>query len=323
VEPLSVDLLRESDKSIVDRAISGSNIVAPEFNGGSPMVWIKWGSMVLAALVAAVVFLATQGASRWDAETLALLERLEAARTAPAPARYDATRELEGLPAPVRRYFRTVLTHGQPIVAAVTVEHRGTFNLGEASEQWKPFTSRQRVVTQRPGFVWDGKVALFPGLNVRVHDAYVAGEGILHPSILGLFTLADLRGTGDLAKGELMRFFAEAAWYPTALLPSQGVRWEALDERSAIATLADGDQSVAMRFAFAADGTMESVHAEARGRAVAGKMVMTPWEGRWSGVQERDGMRVPMTGEVAWLTPEGRRPYWRGTVSALRYEFAR
>ena len=36
-----------------------------------------------------------------------------------------------------------------------------------------------------------------------------------------------------------MRFFA--AWYPTALLPRQGVRWEAVDDRSARATLEEGD----------------------------------------------------------------------------------
>jgi hypothetical protein len=28
-------------------------------------------------------------------------------------------------------------------------------------------------------------------------------------------------------------------------------------------------------------------------------------------------MRVPMRGEVAWLLPEGDKPYWRGTVTAL------
>ena len=34
----------------------------------------------------------------------------------------------------------------------------------------------------------------------------------------------------------------------------------------------------------------------------------------------RDGMRVPTRGEVAWLLPEGPKPYWRGEVTALRYE---
>ena len=55
-----------------------------------------------------------------------------------------------------------------------------------------------------------------------------------HPArlLLGLFSLVDMCGGGDVSGGELMRFFAEAAWYPTALLPTQGVRWEAVDGRS-------------------------------------------------------------------------------------------
>jgi hypothetical protein len=100
------------------------------------------------------------------------------------------------------------------------------------------------------------------------------------------------------------------------------VRWEAIDEQSARATLADGAVSVTLTFGFAADGTMQSVRAEARGRTVAGQVVMTPWEGRWSDVQVRGGMRVPLSGEVAWLTPQGRRPYWRGTISSIEFELA-
>jgi hypothetical protein len=293
-----------------------------EGEGGVGMVWIEWAGLVLAALAVLVAAVAAYGRWRWAAGTRALVARLESARVPAVPARYDAARELDGLPAPVQRYFRSVLTDGQPIVAAATVEHRGTFNLGETTDRWRPFTSRQRVVTCRPGFVWDGKVAVLPGFDVRVHDAYVAGEGILHPAILGVFTLADLRGSGEVAKGELMRFFAEAAWYPTALLPSQGVRWEPVDDRSARATLADGLLSLTLTFSFERDGTIRSVRADARGRTVGGRIIETPWEGRWSDVKAHDGMRVPMSGEVAWLTPQGRKPYWRGTITGLDCEYA-
>jgi len=43
-----------------------------------------------------------------------------------------------------------------------------------------------------------------------------------HASLFGLISLANWRGTPEVAQGELMRFLAEAAWDPTALLPSQG-----------------------------------------------------------------------------------------------------
>ena len=286
----------------------------------------KWLCVSIVVAVIAIVALATIGAARWRASTRMLIERLEAASAPIAPERYDSARELEGLPAPVARFFQRVLVDGQPIVASACVEHAGMFNTSESGERWTAFTSRQRVITRRPGFVWDGRMSLLPGARVYVHDAYIAGEGILHPSLLGLATIVDLRGTsperGGVAHGELLRFLAEAAWYPTALLPSRGVHWAAVDETSARATMRDGPISVALTFSFAPDGMIEAVRADARGRTVGGKVVLTPWEGRWSNGVVRDGMRVPMTGEVAWLTNEGRKPYWRGTITALSYEFA-
>jgi hypothetical protein len=276
--------------------------------------------IVIPVIVVAVAAVVVYGALRWDAGTRELRARLEAARV-PVEPQVFSFRELEGLPAPVQRYFRTVLKEGQPMVSGVRVQHRGTFNMGETSEQWKPFTSDQRVITRRPGFDWDGRVAVMPGLTVRVHDAYVAGEGILHAALLGLFSVVDLRGTREVAEGELMRFFAEAAWYPTALLPSQGIRWDEVDVRSARATLVDGSVAVTMLFSFNDDGTIHTVRAEARGRTVGDQIIPTPWQGRFWNYQLRGGMQVPLDGEVAWLLSEGARPYWRGRITEIAYEF--
>lgn len=261
------------------------------------------------------------GASRWHRLTQALHERLEAGRRPPRPARYDA-RELDGLPAPVGRYFRAALRDGQPVVAAATLTHAGLFNLGERTERWKPFTSSERLVTRQPGFVWDGRVSVLPGLAVHVHDAYIAGEGLLRPALLGLFRLDELSGTGAVAQGELMRFLAEAACYPTALLPSQGVRWEAVDERSARASLSDQGHTVRLTFGFGSHGLIEWVEADARGRRVAGRTVATPWGGTFSDYRCLNGMTVPFSSEVAWRLPEGRRPYWRGRLLAMEVELA-
>lgn len=283
---------------------------------------LRYFTIVALALVAVLVCARLYGAYRWNAGTQELRVRLDAASAPVRPETVDF-RELEGLPAPVQRYFRAVLTEGRPMVAGARVRHEGTFNMGQTTDQWKPFTSDQKVIAQRPGFDWNGRVEMAPGLPARVHDAYVEGEGILHASLLGIFTVADLRGTGDMAEGELMRFFAEAAWYPTALLPSQGVRWEAVDESSAHATLTDGDISTTMLFTFNDQGLIDTVRAEARGRVVDGKVVPTPWRGRFWDYRERGGMRVPLGGEVVWLPPEGAKPYWRGRITEIVYEFPR
>jgi hypothetical protein len=283
---------------------------------------IPRGFLIVLALVAVLLVGAwLYGAYRWNNETQGLRARLNAARVPIRPQTVDF-RELEGLPAPVQRYFRAVLEDGQPMATGVRVRYEGTFNMGETTDQWKPFTSDQKVVTQRPGFDWDARIAMMPGLPVRAHDSYVAGEGTLHASLLGLFTVADQRGTDDMAEGELMRFFAEAAWYPTALLPSQGVRWVAVDESSAHATLTEGDISITMLFTFNEQGLIETARAESRGRMVDGNGVPMPWRCRFWSYQERGGMRVPLDGEVAWLPPEGEKPYFRGRITEIYYEFA-
>ena len=291
--------------------------------------WIKWVAVATAALLAGYALLAAFGAWRWKASTRALIGRLEAARRPVPPLRFDAARDLEGLPPPVQRFFRAALADGTRHVAALSLAHRGTFNLAaEGPDRWIPFASTQRVTARRPGFVWDASMSMAPGLPVRVHDAYIAGEGILQPAVLGLVPLTGLRGSspepGGVAHGEFMRFVAEAAWYPTALLPSQGARWTAVDAHSAQLDVDDGAVGVSLLLRFdPQSGLIDSVRAEARGRTVGDRVVMTPWEGRWWDHAQHSGMTVPMRGEVAWLTPDGRRSYWRGTVTALAYEFAR
>lgn len=279
---------------------------------------MKWLLLGLAGLLALATVLWGLGQRRWSGKTQALLARLESARTVMPPEHFDP-RMLDGLPDPVARHLRLVLPPGTPLIRAADVAHEGTFNMSQEGEQWKPFTSRQRVVTRRPGFVWDGRVFMAPGLAVHVHDAYVDGEGILEPAILGLFTLLNLRDRGEVARGELMRYMAEAAWYPTALLPSQGMQWAPVDAHSARATLMDGDVRLTMTFHFGADGLIEAIRAEDRGRTVNGQIIPTPWEGRMFDYQRRDGLLVPVQGEVAWLTPQGRLPYWRGKITGVRY----
>ena len=286
--------------------------------------WLVVGAVVLACVA---VGLTVWGDHRWSGGVKDMQARLEAGRLDgrpgkhSLPTRYDA-RELEGLPAPVQRYFRAVLKDGQPIITAVTIDMAGRFNMSPTGEQWKPFTSRQRVITQRPGFLWDASIAMLPGLNVRVVDSYITGQGLLRAAVQGLSTMAEQLGDGDIARGEFMRWFAEVLWYPTALLPSQGVRWEAVDDGSANATLADGPLGLTLLFRFNDAGLIGSFRAEARGGMVGDKLVMAPWEGRWSDYRKVDGVLVPFIGEVAWMRPEGRKPYFVGTVTTLAFEFS-
>lgn len=280
-----------------------------------------WTTGAAVAAVAAYAFAIAYGGSRWSGKTRERVAQMQAGRVTPTTTRYHAI-EIAGLPAPVQRYFQAALTDGQQIIATAEVTQKGTFNMSATADQWKPFTATQVVQTNRPGFVWNAKIMLFPGLPVRVVDAYVAGNGTLRPSILGLYPLADMHGSGEIARGELMRWFSEIKWYPTALLPSQGVVWQSVDDHSATATVTDGPLTLTLLFRFGADGLIASVHADARAQMNGAAVVMTPWDCTISDYRSRDGMLAPFVATAGYTGPSGLRDYFRGTLVSVDYTFA-
>jgi hypothetical protein len=281
-------------------------------------MWIQWIAMTVVLIVVSLGIAAIYGNYRWKLDTDRLRTKLTNGRRTIEPEIYDP-KEIEDLPAPVQRFFKTVLKDGQAIVAAVKLSQQGQFNMSETESKWSLFTATQLVTTQRLGFDWDARIQMAPGVNAFVHDAYLLGEGSLHASLLGLFTVAEMHGAPEHNQGELLRFFAETTWYPTALLPSQGVRWEAIDDTSARATLTDGATTVSLVFQFNAEGAIATMRAEARYRD---KLTAMPWVGRFWDYSVRDGMLIPLAGEVGWVYPEGTRLYYKGQITEINYEFA-
>jgi len=282
---------------------------------------LKWAAVALVALTVLYGGLVALGAWRWSITTRDVVAQLRAGRVAPNTSHYQET-ELADLPAPVQRYFLAVLTDGQPIVSAVRLTQIGTFNMSATADQWKPFTATQNFETGQPGFVWNANITLFPGFPVRVVDAYTAGKGLLRPTLLGLYSMGTLQGKGEIARGELLRYFAESVWFPTALLPSQGVVWQAVDDRSAQATMTDGPIRVTMLFRFGTDGLISSIYVEGRATKVGETTVLMLWECRMSNYQTRNGMLIPFYGEALYLTPQGEKSYFRGTIRQVEYWFA-
>src|SRR5690606_27847609 len=114
---------------------------------------------------------------------------------------------------------------------------------------------------------------------------------------------------------------AEAVWFPTALLPGAGVTWEAIDDDSARAILADSGVQVSMTVDFESTGEISRI-AALRHRDVDGVPVVTPWEGRFWSYVERAGMMVPQIGEVGWIIAGEWQPYWRGRIVDYDVEYA-
>lgn len=277
---------------------------------------LGWAALLVLGFGAALAV----GQGLWNRSAEELGKKLDAGKRK-SPTAVFRPEALAGLPDPVQRYLRTVLPGGRPVVTGARILHRGMFNMSETGEKWKPFTSRQKVVTARPGFDWEARIRLAPGVFVLVRDAYAGGEGVLKASLWGLFTVAKWPASDELAFGELMRFLAESPWYPTVLLPSPFLKWEPVDGSHARATLTDGRTSVTLEFVFGPDGLVEKVRAKSRPRTAGKRTEDCPWEGRFWKYERHQGMLIPTEGEVSWILPGGTLPYWRGRIEGVEYSF--
>jgi hypothetical protein len=276
--------------------------------------------LILAFLLAGLIW----GQYSWQKDTVSRYEQLRSAQ-ASLTSGY-AAQHFKELPEPVQRYLSKVLPPNQPMIKRVRMHHRGEFNMSEKASKWSVFSSDQWVFTDPIGFDWDARIEAFPKLPIFVHDSYIQKKGILRAYFAGVIPLANMSGTAEMAQGELMRYFAEAPWYPTALLPSEKLTWKAIDQKSARLVAKDGDHEIQLIFHFKSEDLIDSVRADQRSRTVEGKLVPTAWEGRWNTYARHDGMLIPTQGEVAWLPDASnaqlRQPYWRGRLESIQYDYA-
>lgn len=254
-------------------------------------------------------------AHSWEQGSSTIIEAMDRASSSAAPVQAS---DLAGLPPPVARYLRAVIPEGMPPIRMARIEWRGEFLLEPKQNGWRLFRARE-VFTARPAaYLWDARIRSGP-VTIFVRDGFADSVGFTRAALAGAVKVANTQGTREVATAELQRYLAETVWFPTALLPGQGVRWAAVDDTTARATLTQHSISASVEFHFGADGLIHSVFAPARYRQVGDHAVPTPWRGSFEAYENRDGLRIPRGGEVAWMLPEGPQPYWRGHIRSATY----
>ena len=97
-------------------------------------MWIKWIAIIGVSIVVSLGIAAIYGSYRWQSNTDKLRAKLINGRRTIKPQIYDQ-KEIEGLPAPVQRFFRTAIKDGQAIVATVKLSQQRLFNLSEIEQE--------------------------------------------------------------------------------------------------------------------------------------------------------------------------------------------
>jgi hypothetical protein len=277
--------------------------------------------VVIVAIAACLVVTHSVGAVTWRRWVDQLLVQLnEAGQSSPTLTARFFTEQVAELPAPVQRYFAFALSPGQPVVLAAHATSRGEFRMSPAGK-WHTFTATQDYTVSPHAFVWDAAIDVAPLIEVDVTDRYFDGEGAVRARIASVIPVVNEHATPELASGELLRYLAEAVVMPTALLPSGGVSWTAVNDSSARASLSDHGTTVSAIFHFGPRGEVVRVSAQ-RYRDASGTAVLTPWVGQFRDYKSVQGMMVPMVGEVAWILSGDVASYYRGRTTNITFELA-
>lgn len=232
-----------------------------------------------------------------------------------------AREDWKDLPGPVSRYLALVLANDQRPIRVVHMAQRGRLRTDLHRNRWMSFRATHVARPIEKSFSWDARVRLLPLVHLRVRDAYVNGMGSGRVQLMSALTIASDSSKPELNSGALHRYLAEAVWYPTALLPSAGVQWRAIDDRKALATVTDLETTVSLEFRFSAAGEVVAVHTPRRWMRSGKGYEQRPWEGHFGAYRRHEGMLVPFYGEVGWHTGRRLEIVWKAGITSLEYQF--
>lgn len=223
-----------------------------------------------------------------------------------------------GLPPPVQRYLRKAIAGTPAPIRSVRLRHGGVFR-PSLTGSWLAIRGEQFFTTDPPAFIWWGRVRIAPGLWIDARDRSVNGRGNMFVTIESTIPIADSSGP-QLDQGALLRLLGEMAWVPTAFLDDRYVRWEAIDDRRARATLDVNGLAVSGEFAFGPDDLPSSFMADRYRDVGGGRSLLTPFVGRVSDFRHADGLLVPYRVIGAWIVDGRPVEYANFEVQQLEYE---
>jgi hypothetical protein len=245
-------------------------------------------------------------------------ERLAAAR-ADLPVRFDAAM-IAGLPEPAQRFLRFTILPGSRLGTAVEIRMGGQLSLGTKDDpRYQPMRAHQILVPAH-GLVWrlDAGRSL---MRVVGSDGMEADRSWVRFWWMGVAPVVRAGGNPDHLRAAFGRVVAEAAfWAPAALLPQNGVAWDAVDADTARATMTHRGMTQSVDIRVDEEGRPLWVMIERWTDAnPAGQFRLQPFGGYLSDFREVDGYRLPFQVEGGnFFGTDDYYPFYKAEVEEIR-----
>ena len=194
----------------------------------------------------------------------------------------------------------------------VNLTQTGRMKRKLGTQSWMAFAAAQAISTCACEFDWRAKFGPFGMVSAR--DALEHGEGRLDIMALGVIPIARAERTPALVRGELMRYLAELAWAPDAILCNTALRWRAEGPATLAVSAGAGPTASEIMLSLDGDGRIDGAFAPDRPRSVAASFLPTPWRGRFSDYRHHETRWIPFAGEVAWEIDDKSETYFQARI---------
>ncbi len=204
---------------------------------------------------------------------------------------------------------------------SVRLEQTGRMKTSLTSTSWMSFTATQTISTRTCAFDWLAHAGPFGMISAR--DALVDGEGRLDVEALGFIPLAHAEHSPALVRGELMRYLAEIAWAPDAILHNAELRWRTDGPDTLAVSAGAGETASEVILSLDGEGRIAGAFAPDRQRSATAPVLPTPWRGRFTDYRRQENMWLPFAGEVAWEIEGKEIVYWQGRIVDWKANWSR
>lgn len=184
-------------------------------------------------------------------------------------------------------------------------------------DRWMRFTATQRIDVQHPAFRWRAHTGPFGLLSVC--DALQDDQPTLEVKMLGL-RIVRAAPNPSTTKGEIMRYLAELAWAPDAIMRNERLDWRVLGPDTLSVAYAAPSARGEVQLRLDCEGRIASIHAPDRPRKEGAAFVERPWHGRFFDYRWHGGRWLPFAGEVGWEVDGANFIAWRGELTGWTIE---
>ncbi len=230
--------------------------------------------------------------------------------------------EVNKLPKPVQKFlsFSGVIEKKKP--QNIRLVQKGALRIHftdkwrkEERKRWLPFKAVQYISTNPPGFIWFANVKSFQSTDILMD-----GKGSISTNHMGFKKKADITGK-EVDEGSLLRYIAEMIWFPAAMV-NDYIRWEAIDDTSAKATLKVNDKSVSGTFKFDNEGKIVNFIGERHFHVTQGHHILGRWETPVEKYKEISGIKIPSFVKGVWDFDEDTKQllFSEALVSDVQYD---